>query len=202
LRFLHTSSGDVRDLPPQDAHASGPVCSPESRRTSPRLCPDHIKVALAYIRFDRRITRIGGGSYWAIGSWYAQGDESVAHKTVLTQVEPGTALEGLITASQISPGVYSYVCQFDGYPSTRLPVDNVDELVTCAETLEVYGLKQASDLPDSGGTVSMTDIEIQTASGNLQLTWQVEPVTDGDFAASANVVSGISPGGQIDITYW
>lgn len=148
-------------------------------------------------------SKIGGGAYWAIGSWYAQGQFGAAQCTPLTKVNPGTALVGVITGSPSNDGGYDYTCQFEGYPSTLLPVSSHDELSTVVQTFEAYGLTQAYDLPDGGGTMAMTNIEVQTALGaGSIIDWQTSPLTGANIAADATIVNGAASGGEIDIGYW
>ncbi len=91
----------------------------------------------------------GGGSYWAVASWYVDGQGGQAFKTPLVRVNPGDVLVGVITLNGQSASGFSYSCEFEGIANTSLPIQNVEELTWCIETLEAYGVMACSDYPQN-----------------------------------------------------
>lgn len=89
------------------------------------------------------------GSYWAVASWYQDGQGGNSHYSTLTKVSVGDVLVGVITLTGQSRNGFSYNCEFIGIPNSRLPINDVDELTFSAETLEVYGITKASDYPEA-----------------------------------------------------
>ena len=117
----------------------------------------------------------GGGNYWSIANWYADGQGGPATVKTPVQVNPGTVLQGVITCTAQSSSGYNYTCQFIGYPSVDITVTDVPELTWAYETLECDGpyastvngvpqfspLARCSDYPATRLT-AMNDIEIKT----------------------------------------
>lgn len=145
------------------------------------------------------ISGAGGGEYWAIASWFTAGIGGPTRYSQLVQVNPGEVLVGMIALSDQSNNLFSYKCEFQGFPNTRLPIQNVSELTYCFETLEAYRLSMSSDYPATSKT-SMKSIELKTGSASATLHWQaVNQVTD--CGQHAVVVSNASPGGKVDLYY-
>ncbi|WP_054010607.1 hypothetical protein [Arthrobacter sp. ERGS1:01] len=145
------------------------------------------------------LSAAGGGNYWSVASWYADGQGGQAFHTTLVAVNPGDVLVGVMTLTGRSGNQFSYNCQFQGIANTSLPISNVDELTWNVETLEAYGLAQASDYPTTNFT-AFGGIDLQTANGRPVLAWApVDAVTD--CGQSALVVSNANPGGAVDIYY-
>jgi|GEM_PF-766188 len=141
----------------------------------------------------------GGGSYWSVASWYADGQGGVAFHSNLVRVNSGDVLVGVMTLTGQSGSQFSYNCDFDGIANTGLPIANVEELTWCIETLEAYDLQQCSDYPDANFT-AFTGIDLQTGSTRPALTWTaVNSVTD--CGQSARVVSNANPYGEVDLYY-
>ena len=141
----------------------------------------------------------GGGSYWAVASWYVDGQSGVAFHSNLVRVNPGDVLVGVMTQTGQSANQFSYNCQFVGIPNASLPVSNVEELTWNIETLEAYGVQQCSDYPDTNFT-AFGSIDLQTSAGRPALAWTpVNAVTD--CGQSARVVSNANAGGEVDIYY-
>jgi hypothetical protein len=146
----------------------------------------------------------GGGSYWTVASWYADGAGGIANYSDLVQVNPGDVLTGVMTQtgqSQNPSGgiLYSYNCEFVGVAKTGLRISNVQELTWNIETLEAYGLQQCSDYPDANFT-AFVSIDFQTSAGRPALSWTpVNAVTD--CGQSTRVVYNANPGGEVDIYY-
>lgn len=59
-------------------------------------------------------------------------------------------LGGLMTQTGTANGQFSYNCLFEGIANSALPIQNVEELTWCAETVEAYHPKLASDYPAAG----------------------------------------------------
>lgn len=144
----------------------------------------------------------GGGSYWAVASWYADGQGGTAYYTTPIRVSPGDVLVGVMTLTAQSPSGFSYNCQFQGIANTNLAIQNVPELTFCVETLEAYGVTQASDYPSTTKTV-FSSIELKTKSRTTphpSLAWTpVNQITD--TGQHVVVASNANPSGSVEIFY-
>jgi hypothetical protein len=141
----------------------------------------------------------GGGNYWAVASWYVDGGGGPAFHGSLIPVNVGQNLLGVMTLTGQSGSDFSYNCQFQGIANSGYPIENVQQLTWCIETLECYGLTKCSDYP-GGPRTAMTAIEIKTTAGEADLKWQAnDPVTD--CGQHTVIVSNASPGGEVDIFY-
>jgi hypothetical protein len=54
----------------------------------------------------------GGGNYWAVASWLADGQGGPAFYSQLVQVKPGDVFVGVMTLTGQSPNGLSYNCEF------------------------------------------------------------------------------------------
>jgi hypothetical protein len=141
----------------------------------------------------------GGGSYWAVASWYVDGQGGVAFHSNLVRVNPGDVLVGVMRQTAQSGNQFSYACEFVGIANTGLPISNVQELTWNIETLEAYGVQQCSDYPNANFT-AFTDIDFQTSAGRPAINWTpVNAVTD--CGQNARVVNNANPGGEVDLYY-
>jgi hypothetical protein len=141
----------------------------------------------------------GGGNYWSVACWYADGKDGHSFYSSLTRVAVDQVLTGVMTQSGESGGLFSYDCVFQGIPNSDLRIQNVEELTQCVETLECYGLTRFSDYP-AAGTTQMTGIEIVTTGGHPPLSWvPVNAATD--CGQHTIVVSNSNPGGEVDLYY-
>jgi hypothetical protein len=141
----------------------------------------------------------GGGNYWAVASWYADGQGGQAFYSSLVRVNPGQVLVGVMSETGQSSNGFSYNCQFSGIANTSLPIQNVQQLTWCIETLECYGLQHCSDYPQTCRT-AMSNIEIAAAGTPVTPSWSAtNSVTD--CGQHAIVVSNASPGGEVDLFY-
>ena len=141
----------------------------------------------------------GGGSYWAVASWYVDGQGGVAFHSSLVNVNEGDQLVGVMTETGQSGTAFDYYCEFTGIANTGLTINAVDELTWNIETLESYGVQVCSDYPNTSRT-AFTNIAFQTSAGNPVLDWiPVNAVTD--CGQSAVVVSDANPGGEVDLYY-
>jgi hypothetical protein len=120
----------------------------------------------------------GGGNYWAVASWYADGQGGPAFYSQLVQVNPGDVLIGVMTLTGQSPSGFSYNCEFRGIANTGLPVQNIEELTWLIETLECYGITGCSDYPATNKT-AMSAIRIENGKAIASVGWSVtNSVTD------------------------
>lgn len=94
---------------------------------------------------------------------------------------------------------FNYSCLFQGVANASLPIQNVQELTWCAETLECYNMSVCADYP-AAYFIQMTETEIVTTAGHPTLSWTADDaVTDcGQFC---QVVSNNSPGGEVDLYF-
>jgi len=141
----------------------------------------------------------GGGNYWAVASWYVDGQGGQAFHGPLVQVNVGQVLTGVITETGSSSAGFSYNCQFAGIPHSNLPIQNVQQLTWCIETLECYGLQHCSDYPNTCGT-AMAGIEIEAGGSPVTPSWSPTNFVT-DCGQHAVVISDSSPGGAVDLYY-
>ena len=145
------------------------------------------------------VSLAGGENHWTVASWYADGPGGPAFHTDLVPVAAGQTLIGLMQLTGSGPFGFSYTCEFQGIPNTKLPITNVNELRDCVQTLEAYGVQQCSDYPDSLRTV-FSAINIRTGLVAPALNWI--PVNGAtDCKQKAIVVSNQNPGGEVDVYY-
>jgi hypothetical protein len=145
------------------------------------------------------VSAAGGGSYWAIGSWYASGPAGHSFYSSLTQVAPGAQLVGTMTLTGESASGFSYDCQFDGIAASDLPIQNVPELTWCVQTLEAYQISARSDYPPAAMT-AMTAIGLQVDGNPAPLNWTpYSPVTD--TGQHCVIVSNDATSGEVDLYY-
>jgi hypothetical protein len=141
----------------------------------------------------------GGGTYWSVASWYADGQGGVAFHSNLVRVNPGDVLLGVMTQTGRSGNLFSYACEFQSIANTSLPINNVQELTWNIHTLEAYGVQQSSDYPNTNFT-AFVGIDLRTSAGSPSVTWTpVNAITD--CGQNTRVVSNANPGGEVDIYY-
>ncbi len=141
----------------------------------------------------------GGGNYWAVASWYADGQNGKSFYSTLVRVNPGQVITGVMTESASGPNGFSYNCQFAGIPNTSLPIQNVQQLTWAVQTLECYGIQKATDYPNTCRT-AMQNIGIQAGGANVTPAWTATNAVT-DTGQHAVVVSDASPGGEVDLFY-
>lgn len=140
----------------------------------------------------------GGGDYWSVASWYVLGNGQ-AFFTPLVKVNEGDQVVGVMKLTGQGNGTFSYTSEFEGIAGTTLPVLNVAELVWLNETLEVYGITDCSDYPDTDYT-GMRHIAIQTGDTTPEVTWtHVDQVTD--CGQHVVVASDSATDGEVDLYY-
>ena len=141
----------------------------------------------------------GGGNYWAVASWYADGQGGKSFYSSLVRVNPGQVLVGVMTETAQSATGFSYNCVFTDIANTGLPIKNVQQLTWCIETLECYGIQKCSDYPATCRT-EMRNILLQAGGANVTPTWAVNNAVT-DCGQHTVVVSNASPGGEVDLFY-
>jgi hypothetical protein len=114
----------------------------------------------------------GGGNYWAVASWYADGQGGQAFHSQLTQVNPGDVLIGVMTLTGHSASGFSYNCVFQGIANSALPIQNIPELTWLVQTLECYGITKCSDYPATNKT-PMSAIRIENGKAIPSIGWSV-----------------------------
>ncbi len=141
----------------------------------------------------------GGGNYWAVASWYVDGQGGPAFHSTLVPVNVGATLTGVMALTGQSGSNFNYNCYFENIANTNYSITNVQELTWCIETLEAYGITKASDYPATLDT-AMKAIELKVGTGEASLNWTpVDAVTD--TGQHCVVVSNASPGGEVDLYY-
>lgn len=135
----------------------------------------------------------GGGEYWAITSWYVVGDQAYLAPG-LYFVPEGTFLGGQITLIGHKKRNFSYTSDFYGYSGTTLTVRDIPQLVRATETLEVYGLSQCTDFPNTAYSL-MHSIGI-TLKGSItpSVGWSINDVATACGVQTTIVVNGASNG--------
>lgn len=119
------------------------------------------------------------GSGWiTYASWYADGQTGQSFHSSLVDMSVGDVLVGVMTLTAQSAQGFSYGCEFQGIANTSLPVQNIQQLTWCCETLEAYSITRCSDYPDTSKT-AMRAIELRTGSTHPAVVWTVSnAVTD------------------------
>lgn len=112
----------------------------------------------------------GGGSYWAVASWYAGNQTQPAQFTNLTQVNVGDILTGVITLTKQQNGKYTYSCEFVGLPDSKLSVTLDKPPFQVVETLECYGTDSRDSYPAAQCT-SMYHIAVQVGGSAITPNW-------------------------------
>ena len=141
----------------------------------------------------------GGGAYWAVASWYVDGQGGPAFHSPLVPVSAGATLVGVMELTGQSNSGFSYNCYFEGIANTGWSIANVPQLTWCIETLEAYSIVKATDYPATLKT-RMKAIELKVGTSEASLNWTpVNAVTD--TGQHCVIVSNASPGGEVDLYY-
>ena len=142
----------------------------------------------------------GGGNYWSITNWYADGQGGPAVFQPLIQVSPGVVLQGVMTCTGQSGADFNYKSSFVGHSAADVTVTDVVELTWAYETLECYGLTKCSDYPNTLLT-AMYDIEVKTgkpgSSGTDAAIGWFAVTNFTDCGQSCVIASNASPGGAV-----
>jgi hypothetical protein len=149
----------------------------------------------------------GGGEYWAVASWYADGKDGFAFHTSAVRVEVGDTLVGGITTVAESdldnpwyfPGAVTATCLFGGIDHTTLWIQHIPGFNWASVTLEAYGITRCSDYPHTN-TTRFWNISVEPGAATTGLSWRsVDPVTD--CGQSAKVDSNSTSGGEVTLWY-
>lgn len=141
----------------------------------------------------------GGGNFWAVASWYVDGQGGIANHSTLVRVNPGDVLVGIMRLTGSGPNGFDYDCVFEGIPNSDLQVQNIPQLTWACETLEAYNITTCSDYPATEETM-FRGISIQTGGIRPSLAWTpVNAVTD--CGQKCIVVSNSATNGEVDIYY-
>jgi hypothetical protein len=141
-------------------------------------------------------SKAGGGSYWAVVSWYITGNQ--AYSTAPVPVSPGDSLKGIIALTGGSSDVgYDYATSFSDIPYTTLIVTGSIELIWVAEVVESYSVTSSSDYP-AGSTV-FSSINIETSTGTPSMMWTAVSDTDDEITTTIDVDGATDA--EITITY-
>jgi hypothetical protein len=141
----------------------------------------------------------GGGDYWAVACWYADGQNGHSTYSSLVQVNPGETLVGVMTLTGQGPQGYSYNCVFQGISGATLAIQNVEQLTDCVETLECYYLTRPTDYPNAD-MIDMQAIEMATGNTTPALAWAaVDAVTD--IGQHTIVVSDSTANGSVELFF-
>jgi hypothetical protein len=139
----------------------------------------------------------GGGEYWAVASWFVIGDN--AYVTSLVEVYPKESLTGIIQQITRKRSLFSYSSQIFGISGTELIVRNIPELIWCTETLEVYGVDECTEFPNTAYS-QMYDINVQLKRGTAPLAWSVTNAQTSCGVQTGVIVNGPS-NGVVNIYY-
>ena len=139
----------------------------------------------------------GGGDYWAVACWYLRGNHTFI--TSLQPVPPNESLTGIIRLLSHKAGKFSYSCQFSGVRGSKLIVHGTRELVWLTETLEVYGVNQCTDFPNTTKSL-MYDINVLNRQGYPPLAWSITNA-DTVCGVQTTVATNGSYAGAIYINY-
>jgi len=111
----------------------------------------------------------GGGQFWSVASWYADGQNGQSFFSTLVRVNVNDTLIGVMTLVAQNGTAFDYSCEFQGVANTTLAVQAVDELTWANETLEVYGVTDCGHYPGTSRT-SFTGINLQTGTAAPSLS--------------------------------
>ena len=144
------------------------------------------------------LSEAGGGEWWGIASWFVVGDQ--AYYTGLYYVPSGTFLAGEIRLTRRQKRRFSYSADFYGYSGTTLKVTRIPQLVWATETLEVYGVNDCGDFPNTAYT-QMSAIQMYLQNGTVpSMSWSINNVAT-DCGVQTTVVVGGANQGIVNINY-
>ncbi|KAJ7622119.1 hypothetical protein FB45DRAFT_1006162 [Roridomyces roridus] len=138
----------------------------------------------------------GGGSFWAVASWYLVGDSTFFTNPIRTSA--GATLDGVITLTSSSGSSFNYVTSFSNIAGTSLTATGSAQLTWATETLEAYGVTTKADYP-AGSTV-FSAIDLVLSNGNApSVSWST--VSDSPDGISTKVNTSGATNAEITITY-
>lgn len=146
------------------------------------------------------VSPAGGGSFWSVATWYVGPPGGIAaHTASAVRVNPGDALIGVMTLADHTPAGFSYDGGFFLIADSGWSIQNVPELTTLFETLEVYGVQQCTDYPPVSRT-TMAGIDIKQGAGRPAVTWVANNAV-ADCGQHTIIHSNSASGGSVDLCY-
>lgn len=109
------------------------------------------------------------GYGWYISSWYAEFDGD-ATQSPTSAVRAGDILRGTIKLVAVANGLFTYTCEWEGHPSTRIVAPNIPELRWFCTALERYGIQDCGDYPDAA-KCSFQSLSLHNKHGAPHLSW-------------------------------
>jgi hypothetical protein len=142
----------------------------------------------------------GGGSSWAVASWFVGAPTDPVFKSPLTPVQPGDTLTGLVKMLTNHNGNFFFcISEFIGISASGLSINSLTQLVMPVEVLECYRMVDCRDYPDTVMT-SMRAIDVRIASGSRPLSF-LGSNTVTDCGQHTIVTSNTTGAGQVDLYY-
>ena len=146
----------------------------------------------------KRTTPLPDDGWITYASWYVVGDQ--AYYAGLYDVTPGTFLAGQIRLLGHKRNNFSYSADFYGYSGTTLKVTRIPQLVWATETLEVYGVNDCSEFPNTSYT-EMSAIQMYFEKDPVPpVNWLINDVTFDCGVQTTITVDGANQG-IVDIYY-
>ncbi|CAK5266329.1 unnamed protein product [Mycena citricolor] len=143
----------------------------------------HLRNAILQPVLQYGSSAAGGGSYWAVATWYLVGNSVMYTNPV--RVSAGANLNGIITLKSHSGSSYNYVSSFTNVGSTSLTVNGAAQLTWATETLEVYSVASQNDFA-SGSTV-FSNINLSLASGAVpSVKWSTVSSSQDHLTTTVN----------------
>jgi hypothetical protein len=139
----------------------------------------------------------GGGSYWAVASWYVTGTD--AFWSSLVEVAAGKSLTGVITLKSHTKSEYDYACEFKGIAGTKYTIKKISQLYWLTETLEVYNVDLCADYPNTAFS-EMSKIAVKTGSKTPAVTWTITNDST-DCGVQTTIVTQGGKAGVVDIYF-
>jgi hypothetical protein len=139
----------------------------------------------------------GGGKNWAVASWYVVGTQ--AYYSSLVTASTGQSLTGVIKFVSKTSGKFNYTCAFTGISGTNFSIKQIRQLTWCTETLEVYGVTECSEFPNTAYT-QMSGMTVRTKAGTPSINWGI---TDAQTSCGVQttVVTNGATNAVVDIHY-
>jgi hypothetical protein len=131
----------------------------------------------------------GGGKYWAVASWYVSNE---VFYSSLVEVNAGHSLTGVIKLTSQREKKFSYSCEFTGISGTNFSIKEIPQLTWCLEALEVYGVDQCTDFPNTPYS-RMSGINVRTNSTTPSVSWGI-----GNLETACGVQTTIVTNGGVN----
>jgi hypothetical protein len=148
------------------------------------------------------------GRSWSVASWIYPAPDGHVYTSSRVPVAEGDSLIGVIRLCDHRRQLFTYSCEFEDLPETRLCVANMPELVWCVETLEAYGqagtppydLNHRTEYPNTDRT-SMRRIKVLTDGPSDSLDWELFTSVAVKYGQHTEVVNDSSTHGRVEIFY-